>query len=464
MKISRKTGISLAILLAGLLSFLAAERLLYGPRAILGAGGTRGGAAFQGEGLPPYQAFVALGLGGFRGLLADVLWMRAARLQDQGRFLEMVQLAHWITQLEPQFTETWVYHAWNMAYNISVLFADPSDRWRWVQNGLRLLRDEGLRWNAGDPRMYWEVGWIYQHKIGGPSDSAAPYYRRELARGMEAILPGGRYRADRLAVTATVRERLIAEYRLDPRILDIVRRRFGDLDWRIPETHALYWAVCGLAAAGEKGSLPCERMIYSSMIELFRRGTLVVSPDGETQLRLPDLDLALSAVRSLESAMAPPGRDYLSALHESFLGDAILLSFVFGRHEQADALWQLRRSRHPNLASASTPDEFVRRYATLRMQSVAPDEALAMVFETWAQSYRATGAGWDEAAAGYRRWAELLWTGWLSAQRKETRPADPAGALRQIQREALKQVRREVSPAWQTRLEGVGDHPQGRLE
>lgn len=455
MKISKKTGISLLILAAGLVLFLAAERLLYGPRAILGSR-TGNASTFRGEGLPPHQAFIALGLGGFRGLLADALWMRAARLQDQGRFLEMVQLAHWITQLEPQFTETWVYHAWNMAYNISALFADPADRWRWVQNGLRLLRDEGVHWNAGDSRMYWEVGWIYQHKIGGSSDSAAPYYRRELARGIEAILPGGRYRTGQGSIDSKVRERLFAEYRLDPRIMDIVRHRFGDLDWRLPETHAVYWAVCGLAAAGDKGSLPCERLIYSSMIELFRRGTLVMSPDGETLIRLPDLDLALSAVRSLESAMSHPDREFLDALHEGFLGDAILLSVTFDRREQAEALWELRRSRHPNLASASTPEEFARRYASLRMQSVKSSQALGMVFEAWAQSYRATGAGLEPAAAGYRRWAGLLWTGWLSAQRPEARPANPEAALRQIQQEALTQVRHEVSPAWQARLKGEG--------
>lgn len=452
--ISRKIKISLAILLAGWVSFLAAERLLYGSHAILSLGRTNGESAFKGEGLPPHQAFIALGLGGFRGLLADVLWMRAARMQDQGRFLEMVQLAHWITQLEPRFTETWVYHAWNMAYNISTLFSDPGDRWRWVQNGLHLLRDEGLRWNAGDPRMYWEVGWIYQNKIGGSTDSAAPYYRRELAHGVESILPGGRYRAERVSADPAIRDRLISEYRLDPRILDVVRRRFGDLDWRLPESHAIYWAVCGLAAAGEKGSLPCERMIYSSMIELFRQGTLVISSDGESLLRLPNLDLAPSAVRALESAMAKPDRDYLTELHEAFLGDAILLTVAFNRREQAEALWELRRSRHPNLASASSPDEFARRYAALRMQSVEPAQALAMVYEVWSQSYRALGAGVDDAAAGYRRWADFLWTGWLAGQRTELRPSDPEAALRQIQQEALNRVRREVTPPWRVRLEG----------
>src|SRR2546426_7953234 len=36
----------------------------------------------------------------------------------------------------------WRYQAWNMAFNISVKFRDPADRWRWVSRGIELLRDE----------------------------------------------------------------------------------------------------------------------------------------------------------------------------------------------------------------------------------------------------------------------------------------------------------------------------------
>ena len=35
--------------------------------------------------MPPAVAFTTVALGGFRGILADVLWMRAGTLQDEGR-------------------------------------------------------------------------------------------------------------------------------------------------------------------------------------------------------------------------------------------------------------------------------------------------------------------------------------------------------------------------------------------
>src|SRR5215208_971650 len=99
------------------------------------------------ENAPPVLMFTTVALGGFRGLIANALWIRANDLQDEDKFFEMAQLADWITKLEPHFVQVWLVQAWNMAYNISVKFRDPNDRWRWVQNGIELLRDQGLQYN-----------------------------------------------------------------------------------------------------------------------------------------------------------------------------------------------------------------------------------------------------------------------------------------------------------------------------
>src|SRR5688572_8844854 len=99
------------------------------------------------ENAPPVLAFTTVALGGFRGLIANALWIRASDLQDEDKFFEMAQLADWITKLEPHFVQVWTVQAWNMSYNISVKFKDFDDRWRWVQRGINLLRDEGLKYN-----------------------------------------------------------------------------------------------------------------------------------------------------------------------------------------------------------------------------------------------------------------------------------------------------------------------------
>ena len=97
------------------------------------------------ENAPPALAFTTVALGGFRGLIANVLWIRAMKLQEDDKFFEMVQLSDWITKLQPHFNDVWIFQAWNMAYNVSVKLKDFEQRWRWVRRGIELLRDEGLK-------------------------------------------------------------------------------------------------------------------------------------------------------------------------------------------------------------------------------------------------------------------------------------------------------------------------------
>src|SRR5437588_8716512 len=76
------------------------------------------------ENAPPMLAFTTVALGGFRGLISNFLWIRANDLQQDDKFFESAQLAGWITDLEPHFSQVWVYQGWNMAFNISVKFKD----------------------------------------------------------------------------------------------------------------------------------------------------------------------------------------------------------------------------------------------------------------------------------------------------------------------------------------------------
>jgi hypothetical protein len=101
------------------------------------------------ENAPPSLAFATVAMGAFRGLVVDILWMRADKLKEQGQFFDAKQLAEWITTLQPRFATVWEFQAWNMAYNISVAIPDtqPQERWRWVKNGYELLRDPGIPLN-----------------------------------------------------------------------------------------------------------------------------------------------------------------------------------------------------------------------------------------------------------------------------------------------------------------------------
>lgn len=127
-------------------------------------------------------------LGSFRGLAVDLLWYRANQLKESGQYREANQLSEIICTLQPRFPRVWVFHAWNMSYNISVATNTLEERWNWVNKGIRLLRDQGIPANPDSVLLKKELSWIFFHKMGGVSDDMHWFYRRRLAHEWQEVL------------------------------------------------------------------------------------------------------------------------------------------------------------------------------------------------------------------------------------------------------------------------------------
>ncbi|HVZ94020.1 MAG TPA: hypothetical protein VG797_05880 [Phycisphaerales bacterium] len=139
------------------------------------------------EGDPPEVA-LGIAMGAFRGLFVNWLWVRANTLKQDGKFYEAIELSSAITRLQPRFPRVWAFHAWNMAYNISVATNTAAERWEWVKAGIELLRDQGIPRNPNDVLLHKELAWIFVHKIQGWADDAHFYYKRQLAREWTYVL------------------------------------------------------------------------------------------------------------------------------------------------------------------------------------------------------------------------------------------------------------------------------------
>ncbi|HSV26644.1 MAG TPA: hypothetical protein VLH60_02020, partial [Sedimentisphaerales bacterium] len=139
---------------------------------------------------PPSLAFATVAMGAFRGLVVNVLWIRADRLKMEGQYFDAKQLAEWITTLQPRFAEVWDFKAWNMAYNISVAMPNtrPEERWRWVMGGIELLRDRGIPLNPHSIGLYRSLAWIFHHKIGGITDDVHRFYKLQMYMSMDPIV------------------------------------------------------------------------------------------------------------------------------------------------------------------------------------------------------------------------------------------------------------------------------------
>ncbi len=365
------------------------------------------------ENAPPLVAFTTVALGCFRGLVADLLWLRSIKLQEQGKYFEMVQLASWICKLQPRFTGASVYLAWNMAYNISVTFADFSDRWRWVNNGLKLLR-EAVSYNPADPLVYREMGWIYLHKIGDVYDNANLYYKNEMAIEMTKVFGGvgdpdwaalaaapanakelsdalpksspvwadmervgfktlveldRKFRVDgrlpgELTKICTDKDALrVLEdylraawlrsgYGVDPAEVVRINNKYGRLDWRLPNSYAVYWGMLGIERSRERKSIDCERIVNNALKSSFIDGRLLVFGGNDFQgfMTVPNLNLA-DSVRTIfyDSYKNNTSSSFKSA-YMNFMIDAILIYYNYGAYEKSNEYLNLMRKEFPGEA------------------------------------------------------------------------------------------------------------------
>ena len=415
---------------------------------------------------PPLVAFTTVALGGFRGIVADLLWLRSARLQEEGRYFELVQLADWITKLEPRFTSVWAYHAWNLAYNISVLLDRPEERWRWVRHGISLLRDEGLRYNPGDARLLYELGWLFQHKVAGDLDNAHQFYKQAWAAEMAELWEGPTPDHGNLALAAATRAELlqrpgaadlaarmqaagrdpfsygrIAEaraapaadllrtaagrelvdhlrrrlledrYKLDPLVMRDIDARYGPLDWRLPQAHAIHWAwLSRQAARREFDQLSAERMVFQSLADAFRQGSLYTDPARDLFIISPNPALTPRVQAAYEEALEKfPDNESIRTAHANFLREAIVIRYTYNQAAEARALFRELRERYPHEAPEAQFEPFVQNQFLQRQDQMGLNDARAIVEGALFQSEFWRAVGDPERAAGFAGLARLTW-------------------------------------------------------
>jgi hypothetical protein len=382
---------------------------------------------------PPVLAFTTVALGGFRGLISNALWIRATDLQDEDKFFEMAQLADWITKLEPHFIQVWLVQAWNMAYNISVKFKDYPDRWRWVQRGIELLRDQGLRFNPNEVMMYRELAWFFQHKLGQNLDDAGMYYKQQWANQMAVVFGKQAPNLDELIDPKTPeqveRARLLREkYKMDPKFMKVVDERHGPLEWRLPESHAIYWAAQGLERAKDSPRrvkqeelISLRRVIYQSMQLSALRGRLVANAFARQFEFGPNLEIIPKVNAAYEQAAQEDAanRDQILRAHRNFLRDAVYFLYQHNRISEA-ARWYkylivnfgqfpVLDYKQDSLPAKVPLDEYVVARVQTDVAETDPNRVKATIQGLLLNSYHNQAIGEDERAAGFKLMARQVW-------------------------------------------------------
>lgn len=369
------------------------------------------------ENAPPVLAFTTVALGGFRGLIANLLWIRANDMQNEDRYFEQVQLSDWITKLEPTFVQVWLVQAWNMAYNISVKFRDPYDRWRWVQQGIELLRDQGIRYNPKEALLYRELAWFYQHKMGQNLDDAHLIYKYEWAREMTRALGGPRPNFDELLNPQTPEARARVEHlhgklKMDPAIMKRADELYGPLEWRLPEATAIYWAMVGLENSTKKDQTTLRRVIFQCLHMNVMRGRIVaVAPDG-SYIFGPDLGKIGMAHDGYSRMLAEESdkRVVVERAHKNFLREAIFLLYTHNRLAEAEKWMKVLKEKYPD---GMEPTWTVEQYALTRMTTSISDlnhnRTKALIEGLISQNLENLALDNDDRADGLLRMARQIW-------------------------------------------------------
>ncbi|MFW5996772.1 MAG: hypothetical protein ACOCQP_02045 [Lentisphaeria bacterium] len=460
------------------------------------------------ENAPPMVAFTTVALGSFRGLVADFLWLRSAQAKEEGNYFEMMQLASWIVKLQPRFTDAAAYLAWNMAYNISVTFSDFEERWRWVQKGIQLLRDEALVYNPGDPELYWELGWIYQHKIGAEMDDANKFYKVQLAKQITNVL--GTYPIDweKWANTPSDAEQLQEElgddsrfwnvlnqhaltikeldnkfrqrngfpeaiksdlqdfdqlplverylrkrwledvYKLDIQMMWELNRKYGELDWRLPEAHAIYWASKGLEKADENLSIQCERMIYQGLTNAFHSGRAIYVESADALQTTQNVELVDSVDDVYQETMEKhPDNSGIKSGYEYFLKNATVALYLFGRDEKADDYYDKLREEFERRNYRRQLEEFVVTELAGDLEGASMDKAQAIVYGYLYRTYTALAFGDEERALRLENMARNIWHKYMDSisGSEERRGLPPYEQMKQnVYRSSLEEFHSEL--------------------
>lgn len=362
------------------------------------------------ESMPPMMAFTAVALGGFRGLVSNALWIRLNDLQLDEKYFEMVQLSDWITKMQPHFVAVWVHQAWNLSYNISVKFPDPNDRWFWVNRGIELLRDEALKYNPNETLIYRELAWHFQHKMGANLDNAHMTYKREWTRLMTEVF-GNRERPNWEELLnpqtddAKARVKLLREkYKLDPKVMQEVDGKYGPLEWRLPETHAIYWAYLGLKNSKPEQLITLRRVIYQSMQLAAQRGRLIFNPVDKYFEFGPNLTAIPMANEGYEEmiASARDSTDNVQNAHANFLKQAITDLYTHNREADAARWHDYLAKKYPNRYTRpgqNVTDFVMERFKEL--MDLGKDKVQSAIEGMFARHFYELAIGEDDRAQGY---------------------------------------------------------------
>jgi hypothetical protein len=162
--------VAVVLILPALLT-IPLERQIHSERARL----KYGGAKLTPELRDQLGQGMAIGLlAGFRGIVADFLWIQGHAFWEKKEWIRMYRNMKVVTTLQPQSVMFWELSQWHIAWNIAyAVRTDPQNRSEaegikrereWIEQA-RLMLLDGISNVPNRYELYFAMGWLHWHKI-----------------------------------------------------------------------------------------------------------------------------------------------------------------------------------------------------------------------------------------------------------------------------------------------------------
>lgn len=137
--------------------------------------------------IDPASETIRLATLGLRGIAVTMLWSKANEYKKTEDWSAFQATLEQLARLQPYFIKVWEYQAWNLSYNVSVEVDNVRDRFYYVKQGIKYLK-EGIGYNRDNPTLLDDLGWFTGNKVGR-ADEHEIY--RKLFKADEDLHPEG---------------------------------------------------------------------------------------------------------------------------------------------------------------------------------------------------------------------------------------------------------------------------------
>lgn len=214
---------------------------------------------------------------------------------------------------------------------------------------------------------------------------------------------------------------------LDPQRMFEMSKKYGPIDWRLPEAHALYWGLLGREARTERKPydpvMRYEFLIHQCLIKMAFSNDALVAADGQI-FCVPDYKFLGPVITELDANLLRLeqingkrkelglGRLHLKGLRDGYVNFLINMTLNAYLDKQTrvagNLLAKLKEvSELPQLFDLPLEQFFAREFAR-RLQTLSSKELISLVVRFQGRAYRHLVHGDKRGYERRKRWVRIL--------------------------------------------------------